>query len=364
MADHSYTYTGHVYEHERNSATLNFSLSQVMAAGSWSNIISTNGKQAVSGRMLGSSNNILADSVKIDITTDDGTTMLRGHLYSHAGNGGRDFYVLFLSGSGGPLHEYGADVVEGYLATAASTRLQVRGVLAVDYRGFGLSRKFENQTVKGYKPTACYLPTEAGIYTDASAMYAFLRHGLNVPADRIIIHGYSLGSGPAVELAANHPCAGLILHGPMKTAAFNAYKTLTMNGLRRHSSKSVGSRAAAGVATLLTGGLFPLGSFALGGISWAVVAKDVGLDNYSKIDQVDKPILITSGPNDSMWEDAKALYEKAQKTNDNVTLAVNMGNHFEQKKMFSEDKTPYKSTKYGNDSAKAKLRVFLEGLPD
>jgi pimeloyl-ACP methyl ester carboxylesterase len=336
----------------------------VMAGGNWPNIISSNGTHATSGRMLTWNNAVAADKVKIKITTNDGTTKLRGHLYTHAGGNSRDFYVLFLSGSGGPLHEYGASVVSGYLAGATSTKAQVRGVLAVDYRGFGLSREHENQAVNGYKPTGVYLPTEAGIYTDASAMLTFLRQGLNVPADRIIIHGYSLGSGPAVELAAKHACAGLILHGPMKSAAFNAYKNFTMEGLRIHATKSAGSRVKAGAAMLLTGGLLPLGSFAIGGISAAVIAKDVAFDNYSKIDQVTVPILITSGPNDSMWEDAKALYGKAQKTNNDVTLAVNMGNHFAQGTMFTEDTTPYKTTKYGNTSAKQKLRAFLESLPD
>lgn len=364
MPDHSYDYTGHIYDHESNSATLGLSLKMVMAGGDWPNIIMKTRTTAVNGRMLASFNSITADKVKIKIDTDDGTTKLRGHLYSHAGNGGRDFYILFLSGSGGPLHEYGAQVVAGYLNTAASTKLQVRGVLAVDYRGFGLSRENENQAIKGYKPTGCYLPTEAGVYTDASAMYAFLRHGLNVPADRIIIHGYSLGSGPAVELAANHACAGLILHGPMRTAAFNAYKSFTFNGLRLHSKKSVGSRIGAGAATLLSAGIIPGISFAIGGISSAVIAKDVAFDNYSKIDQVTVPTLITSGPKDSMWEDAKALYAKLGKTNNDVTLAVNTGDHFEQGKLFTEDTTPYKGTKYGNTSAKQKLRAFLESLPN
>jgi pimeloyl-ACP methyl ester carboxylesterase len=364
MPDHSYTYTGHIYDHDRNSSTLNLSLKMVMAGGDWPNIIKKDATTLVSGQMLASNNAITADKVKIKIPTNDGTTKLRGHLYTHAGGGGRDFYVLFLSGSGGPLHEYGAQVVAGYLATAASTKLQVRGVLAVDYRGFGLSRENDAQAIKGYKPTGVYLPTEAGVFTDASAMLAFLRHGLNVPANRIIIHGYSLGSGPAVELAANHACAGLILHGPMRTAAFNAYKSFTMNGLRLHSKKSIGSRIGAGAATLLSGGIVPGISFALGGISSAVIAKDCPMDNYSKIDQVTVPTLITSGPNDSMWEDAKALLAKAGKTNDDVTLAVNSGNHFEQGTMFTEDTTPYKATKYGNASAKQKLRAFLEGLPN
>ena len=72
-------------------------------------------------------------------------------------------------------------------------------VFAIDYRHYGRS---EGE------------PTEANTNSDVELAYDYLRNTLNLPADRILIFGYSLGSGPAVELALHRPAAGLILQGP------------------------------------------------------------------------------------------------------------------------------------------------------
>lgn len=56
-------------------------------------------------------------------------------------------------------------------------------------------------------------PHEAGLYQDARAHYAYLRH-LGVPADKIVLHGFSLGTGVASELATQVDIAGLILEAP------------------------------------------------------------------------------------------------------------------------------------------------------
>lgn len=69
------------------------------------------------------------------------------------------------------------------------------GVLQAEYRGFaGNPGK----------------PGEAGLYADGRAALALLEGA----GTRIVIHGYSLGSGVAVQLAAERPCAGLILEAP------------------------------------------------------------------------------------------------------------------------------------------------------
>ncbi len=92
-------------------------------------------------------------------------------------------------------------------ADSAFSRWQVRhcealreagfNILEIDYRGFGRSPG---------------QPSEAGMYEDAEAAYqALLRRG--VAADRIVILGHSLGSGPAVRLATRHPAAALVLFG-------------------------------------------------------------------------------------------------------------------------------------------------------
>jgi fermentation-respiration switch protein FrsA (DUF1100 family) len=69
-------------------------------------------------------------------------------------------------------------------------------VFAYDYRGYGASTG---------------RPTERHAYADEAAAYAYLTRSLGVPPSRIIVHGRSLGGGPAAELASREPVAGLVL---------------------------------------------------------------------------------------------------------------------------------------------------------
>jgi uncharacterized protein len=71
-------------------------------------------------------------------------------------------------------------------------------VMAPEYRGFaGLNGA----------------PSEQGVSDDARTAYEYLRRARQVPADRIVIYGWSLGSAIAVNLASTVPEAGLILEG-------------------------------------------------------------------------------------------------------------------------------------------------------
>lgn len=81
-------------------------------------------------------------------------------------------------------------------------------VLAYDYQGYGTSQG---------------RPGEKVLYEDEAAAYDFLTANLKIPAERIIILGRSVGSGPAVHLAARKPAAGLILQSPF----LSAYRVLT-----------------------------------------------------------------------------------------------------------------------------------------
>ena len=69
-------------------------------------------------------------------------------------------------------------------------------VLAYDYRGYGLSTG---------------RPSERRAYRDAEAAFAHLTGPLGVPAERVIVHGRSLGGGVSTALAARWPVAGLVL---------------------------------------------------------------------------------------------------------------------------------------------------------
>jgi pimeloyl-ACP methyl ester carboxylesterase len=81
-------------------------------------------------------------------------------------------------------------------------------VFAFDYRRYGWSGG---------------VPSEASTYADTRLAYAYLRDQLGVPPERIIVFGYSLGGGPAVELVRRHPAAGLVLQG----AFVSAYRVMT-----------------------------------------------------------------------------------------------------------------------------------------
>jgi hypothetical protein len=114
--------------------------------------------------------------------------------------------TLYLHGNGGNLtHRF-----------RALERIRDAGssVLIIDYRGYG---KSEGR------------PTEAGLYADATAGYRSLRDG-GYPAARIILHGESLGTAVAVDLAAREPCAGVILEAPFSSAADVARRILPVLG--------------------------------------------------------------------------------------------------------------------------------------
>lgn len=105
-------------------------------------------------------------------------------------------WILYLHGAGGNVG------VLGYNKAWARFRGLGLGVLAVDYRGFGESGG---------------VPSEAGLYRDAAAAYGYLTDRLGVPAARIVIYGYSLGSAVAIELATHVRAAGLIVEGALRS---------------------------------------------------------------------------------------------------------------------------------------------------
>ncbi len=89
-------------------------------------------------------------------------------------------------------------------------------VLSYDYSGFGKSQG---------KPSVRGLPDDAG------AAYNFLVNELKVDPKTIVHYGLSLGTGPAIALAAEKPCAGLVLFAPytsIKEAARDALPFLRL----------------------------------------------------------------------------------------------------------------------------------------
>ena len=101
--------------------------------------------------------------------------------------------ILHLHGNAGNLEDR-RDLVR---------RLQELGVnvMAIDFRGYGKSEGS---------------PDEAGLYADSRAAYDWLL--AKTTADKIVIHGESLGAGPACELASTLACGGLIVQSAFTSA--------------------------------------------------------------------------------------------------------------------------------------------------
>jgi fermentation-respiration switch protein FrsA (DUF1100 family) len=72
-------------------------------------------------------------------------------------------------------------------------------VLLFDYRGYGGNPG---------------RPSENGLARDVRAAYRFLVEGADVPPERLLYYGESLGSAVVTELATEHPPAGLVLRSP------------------------------------------------------------------------------------------------------------------------------------------------------
>lgn len=114
--------------------------------------------------------------------------------------------TLYLHGNAGNVSHRGSHLVE---ITAAGS-----SVLVLDYRGYG---KSEGKV------------SERGFYTDAETAYRYLRDKGYGPA-RIILHGESLGTAVAVELAARIPVGGVILEAPFSSAGDAAGRVVPVLG--------------------------------------------------------------------------------------------------------------------------------------
>jgi abhydrolase domain-containing protein 17 len=83
------------------------------------------------------------------------------------------------------------------------------GVLAFDYRGYGLSSDVR--------------PTAWRAVEDAESVYTYAVESLGIEPDRLLLYGRSIGAGPALEVAANYDAAGVIL----ESAFTSAYRVMT-----------------------------------------------------------------------------------------------------------------------------------------
>lgn len=131
------------------------------------------------------------------LRTEDGASIATLYLPNPAAT----YTLLFSHGNAEDL---------GHLAPfLEALRAAGFAVLAYDYRGYGLSSG-------GF-------PGERSSYRDQAAVYRYATQELKIPPSRLILHGRSVGSGPAIDLAARAPVAGLIV----ESAFVSAYRVMT-----------------------------------------------------------------------------------------------------------------------------------------
>jgi fermentation-respiration switch protein FrsA (DUF1100 family) len=127
-------------------------------------------------------------------------------------------------------------------ATDASGLYGERAVLLVNYRGYGAS---------GGKPG------EAALVSDAADVYDWASRRMDIDAARIAVHGRSLGTGVAVQLAAQRPVQCVVLTSPFASAldvARETYPWLPVAWLLRHPFDSGAHAPAIRVPALILSG--------------------------------------------------------------------------------------------------------------
>lgn len=127
-----------------------------------------------------------ANTEAVRIATEDGESIV---AWYRAPNEGQPIFLFFDGNAGRP------QIWEGRWRRITESGA---GFLAVYYRGYSGSTGS---------------PSEQGLRLDARAGYDWLIAQGYTPDD-IVIHGFSLGSGVAVQLAADRPARALILEAP------------------------------------------------------------------------------------------------------------------------------------------------------
>jgi fermentation-respiration switch protein FrsA (DUF1100 family) len=125
----------------------------------------------------------------------------------------RPALVIYLGGN--------AEEVTSFAAEAAQT-YGGRAVLLVNYRGYGHSEG---------------RPGEKALVADAVELFDWAARRPDIDATRIALHGRSLGTGVAVQLAAARPARCIVLTSPfasIRAVASEIYPWLPVGLLIRH----------------------------------------------------------------------------------------------------------------------------------
>lgn len=131
------------------------------------------------------------DSSAINIFTGDANVIAARYLH----NPNSDYTILYSHGNASDIGTV-SQILQALYDAGFS-------VLTYDYPGYGHSSG---------------KPKESGAYNAAEVAYSYLTDSLDVPPEKIILHGQSLGGGISTYLAAKKPVAGLILESTFATA--------------------------------------------------------------------------------------------------------------------------------------------------
>jgi fermentation-respiration switch protein FrsA (DUF1100 family) len=124
------------------------------------------------------------------LTTTDGEKVIVWHVPAKPGHP----VILYFHGNG--------DFLAGFFGRFRDLIADGTGVVALSYRGYAGSSG---------------QPSERGLLLDAAAAYAFTT--ARYSADKIVVWGFSLGTGVAVALAAEAPVGKLMLEAPYTSIA-------------------------------------------------------------------------------------------------------------------------------------------------
>ena len=171
--------------------------------------------------------------------------------------------TLYIHGNAGNITHRANHISEINAAGSA--------LLIIDYRGYGKSQG---------------RPGEAGLYADADAAYQYLLDAGYQPG-RIVLHGESLGTAVAVDLASRRRCGGVVLEAPFTSARDVAARVLPLVG--------------------------PM-------VVW-------GFDSKRKIPAIRAPLMIIHGDSDEVvsFEFGRKLFEAAREPK--ILRAVSGGHH-------------------------------------
>ncbi|MFP6744817.1 MAG: alpha/beta hydrolase [Alphaproteobacteria bacterium] len=177
----------------------------------------------------------VSDMVAVTVTTADGLDLTAWHRPPNRDGAPT---LLYFHGNAGHIGHRGSKA-RPYLDAGY-------GVMLASWRGYGGN------------PGS---PTEDGFYDDARAALDFLA-AAGVPANRVVVYGESIGSGPAVQVATERDIGALVLEAPLTSAA---------NVAQRHY--------------------------------WYLPAQYLVLDRFNsiaKIDRIEAPLFIVHGFRDSV----------------------------------------------------------------